>query len=91
MHCVDFVKHCRADLDRLIEQSPPIPTSILTRFRKEFRENIDVHMPHICNGLEPTQVCNDPVPRKKNMMSPVQSPRSSEIVLKVMDSSKVVV
>jgi hypothetical protein len=93
MHCIDFVKHCRADLDRLIEQSPPIPSCIISKFQKEFREVVDVHMPHICNGLEPTQVCNDPVPRKK-LMSPMHSPvspslKSQDIVLSIQEPLKI--
>jgi len=33
---LDFVNNCKAEYDRLIEQSPSIPTSILTEFEKEY-------------------------------------------------------
>lgn len=90
MHCVDFVKHCRVDLDRLIEQSPSIPNIVLTKFRREFKDAVDVHKPHICNGLEPTDVCRDPVPRKKTNGSPIHSPiaKSQDIVLQIHDRQK---
>jgi hypothetical protein len=33
---LDFVNNCKAEYDRLIEQSPSIPTSILTEFEREY-------------------------------------------------------
>lgn len=32
----DIVSECRAEYDRLIEQSPPVPTNVLSQFEKEF-------------------------------------------------------
>ena len=47
----DFLKICRAEYDRLIEQSPPIDDSILNQFKRTFKGN-DIRKPDICNGLD---------------------------------------
>ena len=47
----DFLKICRAEYDRLIEQSPPIDDSILKQFKHTFKGN-DIRKPDICNGLD---------------------------------------
>jgi len=56
---MDFLKICRAELDRLIEQSPPIPDSIIAEFEKEFKNQPDIKKPEICHGLEHTRVFED--------------------------------
>lgn len=57
--CMDFLKICRAELDRLIEQSPPIPDRVLEEFDREFKDVKDVKKPEICNGLEHTRAFDD--------------------------------
>ena len=52
---MDFIKICRNELDRLIEQSPPIPEKIIATFEKEFRA-IQIKKPDICNHLERTSI-----------------------------------
>ncbi len=52
---MDFLKICRNELDRLIEQSPPIPEVIISRFEKQF-SGTSVKKPDICNHLERTSV-----------------------------------
>lgn len=52
---MDFIKICRNELDRLIEQSPPIPEVIIARFEKQF-STIQIKKPDICNHLERTPV-----------------------------------
>lgn len=59
IECMDFLKICRAELDRLIEQSPPIPDSVLDQFEREFKDIKDVKKPEICNGLEHTRTFDD--------------------------------
>lgn len=54
--CMDFLKICRAELDRLIEQSPPVPDDIIQEFKKEFEDKPDVKKPEICDGMEHTTV-----------------------------------
>ena len=56
---MDFLKICRAELDRLIEQSPPIPDSIIAEFEREFKNQPDIKKPEICHGLEHTRVFED--------------------------------
>lgn len=52
---MDFIKVCRNELDRLIEQSPPIPEVIITRFEKQFSAS-QIKKPDICNHLERTPI-----------------------------------
>ena len=54
--CMDFLKLCRAELDRLIEQSPPIPDDIINQFKKEFEDKPSVKKPEICDGMEHTTI-----------------------------------
>lgn len=54
--CMDFLKICRAELDRLIEQSPPVPDDVITEFKKEFEDKPTVKKPEICDGMEHTTV-----------------------------------
>ncbi len=59
LDCMDFLKICRAELDRLIEQSPPIPDDVINQFKKEFKDKKDVKKPEICDGMEHTNVFKD--------------------------------
>ena len=54
--CMDFLKICRAELDRLIEQSPPIPDDVISEFKKEFEDKPSVKKPEICDGMEHTTI-----------------------------------
>lgn len=55
----EFIKYCKAELDRLMEQSPIVPQVIIDRFIKTFRKVKDVKMPEICNKLEPTTLYSE--------------------------------
>lgn len=57
--CSDFLKLCRAEMDRLIEQSPTIPDDIVVKFEAQFRSVRDVKRPEVCNTLEHTRVFKD--------------------------------
>jgi len=59
LDCMDFLKICRAELDRLIEQSPPVPDDVIAEFKKEFEDKKDVKKPEICDGMEHTSVFKD--------------------------------
>lgn len=52
---MDFIKICRAELDRLIEQSPAIPDSIIEQFTKEFKNLPQLKRPDIAHGIEHTE------------------------------------
>jgi hypothetical protein len=56
MDSLDFLKICRSDLDRLIEQSPPIPQYAIDLFRDSFGNIKDLKKPDICGALEHTNV-----------------------------------
>lgn len=67
MDSLDFLKICRAELDRLIEQSPPIPSDIIRRFEAKFGTIKDLKRPDICGALEHTAVFQSSETRLKNM------------------------
>lgn len=67
MDSLDFLKICRADLDRLIEQSPPIPHEAITIFEHKFGEIKDLKKPDICGALEHTTVYSNSETRLKQM------------------------
>lgn len=56
MDSLDFLKICRADLDRLIEQSPPIPQDAISMFEERFSAIPNLKKPDICGALEHTHV-----------------------------------
>ena len=53
---MDFLKICRTELDRLIEQSPPIPEDSIQLFQSSFGEIEGLKKPDICGALEHTRV-----------------------------------
>jgi hypothetical protein len=67
MDCMDFLNICRQDLDRLIEQSPPIPEDIIALFEQEFKDVPNLKRPDICHGLEHTVPFNSNKPRLLKM------------------------
>lgn len=62
---MDFLKICRAELDRLIEQSPPIPDDVIAEFLYAFKEKKDIKKPEIVGGMEHTHVFQDTNTRMK--------------------------
>jgi hypothetical protein len=60
---MDFLKICRQDLDRLIEQSPPVPDAVIAAFEKEFKSVPNLKVPDICHGIEHTRVYDASKPR----------------------------
>ena len=99
MDSLDFLKICRSDLDRLIEQSPPIPQESITLFESEFGSIKDLKKPDICGALEHTRVFESSETRlkqvateaalllrhKKNTLSELLSPRIQESIKKQVD------
>jgi hypothetical protein len=69
MDCMDFLHICRQDLDRLIEQSPPIPDDIIAVFEVEFKNSENLKRPDICHGLEHTVAYNSTKPRLMKMVA----------------------
>ena len=53
----DFLNVCRAEYDRLIEQSPPIDDDIIKKYKCEFDElDEDFNHPLVCNGLNKCRI-----------------------------------
>jgi hypothetical protein len=53
--CMEFLIVCRAELDRLIEQSPAVPDDIISSFTKEFPDS-ELAKPVKWNDMEKTRV-----------------------------------
>jgi hypothetical protein len=64
---MDFLKICRAELDRLIEQSPPIPDIVIHEFEREFKDRQTLKKPDIAHGLDHTVVFVDKDTRLKQL------------------------
>jgi hypothetical protein len=65
--CMDFLKICRAELDRLIEQSPPIPDKVIRAFEEEFKDIPELKKPDIAHGMDHTKVFRDNDTRLKKI------------------------
>lgn len=66
MDSLDFLKVCRGELDRLIEQSPAIPKESIALFEKNFGSIKDLKKPDICGQLEHTRVFESSETRLKH-------------------------
>ncbi len=64
---MDFIKICRAELDRLIEQSPAVPDEIIRMFLSEFKDLPDLKRPDICKGIEHTEAFKDKATRTRQL------------------------
>lgn len=59
MDAMSFLKMGRVELDRLIEQSPTIPTSTISLFEAEFKAKPEIKRPEIAGGIEHTRIFDD--------------------------------
>ena len=67
MDSMDFLKVCRAELDRLIEQSPPIPPKAIHLFEFRFGSIKELKKPDICGALEHTRIYESSETRLKQV------------------------
>lgn len=65
--CMGFLKMCRAELDRLIEQSPTIPDSVINACKIEFAKYPKVRKPEIIGDIEKTNVFVNTEERAKQL------------------------
>jgi hypothetical protein len=65
--CMHFLKMCRSELDRLIEQSPTIPSDVIESCRKEFSKFPKVRRPEIVGDIDTTQIFEDKGERVKKL------------------------
>tara|TARA_B100000902_G_scaffold397185_1_gene460217 strand:- start:14 stop:1015 length:1002 start_codon:yes stop_codon:yes gene_type:complete len=68
---IDYIKQCRSDIDRLIEQSPPIPPDILNTFDKNILQDVSgepvlFSVPPILK-LEPVNVFRTEIDEEQRM------------------------
>lgn len=78
----DFLKVCRAEYDRLIEQSPPIDDLIIKQFKTNFKD-VDIRKPDICNGLHKCKIFEkDEIEKKTEIIKGVGA--------KLLDKSRAV-
>jgi hypothetical protein len=52
----NFIKGCRLEMDRLIEQSPQLPDSVIDAFELEFQDKPNLKKPDIAHGIEHTKI-----------------------------------
>jgi len=97
---MDFLKICRADLDRLIEQSPPIPEIAIKMFEDHFGTIPNLKKPDICGALEHTRVFESSQTRltqvisdaalmlrhKKQALNELMSPQIQDTIKKQVES-----
>mgnify|MGYP001217911949 CR=1 FL=1 len=55
----EFLEICRAEYDRLIEQSPTIDDNIIKQFRTTFKK-VEIKVPPMCNGLDKVKIFERP-------------------------------
>lgn len=85
----DFLQICRAEYDRLIEQSPIVPDRIINQFKLSFKD-MEISVPDICNGIHRTVVYNE---RKKNirqLMKEAGLGNSLRFIHKEMENTEVI-
>tara|TARA_R110002126_G_scaffold81419_1_gene200649 strand:+ start:949 stop:1584 length:636 start_codon:yes stop_codon:yes gene_type:complete len=75
----DFLKLCRAEYDRLIEQSPMIDDDIISQFKSKFK-NYDVSKPSITNGLDKCEIfkINPQLAPEPEILKGIQSEEEGE-------------
>jgi hypothetical protein len=81
---VEFFTIKRAELDRLVESAPQIPTDVIEKFEQRFRD-VDIDKPEICDILEPTYIYE---PGKKKPKSERKKKTFSEKFFSAFSSSK---
>ena len=81
---VEFFTIKRAELDRLVESAPQIPTDIIEKFENKFRD-VEIDKPEICDILEPTYIF---VPGKKRVKIINKKKTFSEKFFGAFSSSK---
>ena len=81
---VEFFTIKRAELDRLVESAPQIPSDIIEKFENKFRD-VEIEKPEICDILEPTYIY---VPGKKRVKIVNKKKTFSEKFFSAFSSSK---
>ena len=65
----DLLKMTRDAIERQLETSPPIPDSLIADFKAKFKDNTDIAIPDIANGIHKvvvnSKLVNSPPPTTK--------------------------
>lgn len=67
MEAFAFLKMFRIELDRLVEQSPQIPESVIASFKQVFRSNTEIKRPDIAGSIEHTHAFDNKNERLKRL------------------------
>jgi hypothetical protein len=81
---VEFFTIKRAELDRLVESAPQIPSDIIRKFEERFKD-VNIDKPEICDILEPTYIFE---PGKKRVRIERKKKTLGEKFFGVFSSSK---
>lgn len=73
----DLLKMTRDSIERQLETSPPIPEAIILQFKRRFKDQKDVAIPDIANGIHKVVV------NSRVVNSPPPTVRAEEITLVV--------
>ena len=85
-NCHDFLSICRAEYDRLIEQSPLITDDIINTFKKKFKE-YKTSKPAITNGLDKCVIYKRPE-SKQDEEQLINDKKLNDKILKDMELKK---
>lgn len=83
-HAGDFLKICRAEFDRLIEQAPSVDNSIIKEFNTRFKD-ADIIRPEICNGLHKCKIYK---PTEEEKVASLMADAGSKLLLKKKEHGK---
>jgi hypothetical protein len=73
----DFVRQCKNEYDRIIEQTPIIPMDILDEFKKTFLPNTEIIIPEECGNLIHTSSWEHVKSQRLNILEWKNLPASS--------------
>ena len=73
----DLLKMTRDSIERQLETSPPIPDDIIVQFKYKFKDQKDVAIPDVANGIHKVSV------NSRTINSPPPTVRAEEVTLVV--------
>ena len=93
-HGTEMVEYCRNEYDRLVEQSPPIPFSVIKSFEKEFPDDTAFFKPEIMHIHPIETFINEEYMRdelKKDLLAMRQEPVSIKVPERIRELEQVIV
>ena len=74
-----FMRDCRRDYDRLIEQSPEIPSDVIKLFKEKFSSDNTLVRPDIVDNVSHTEIY------RANMKTKVNTPESKKDIINLVN------